>query len=374
MREGENMEIIIFIYDFWEIISIVSVAIGFIARFLPQLPRRKENSDHNLKKIERICSFIAILGIGISAFIHIVCTKVPDVVGMDLSEARSLLRGEDLEDEFLPNIKIDSVSVNAEVNFQSISGNSIAFKNTTVFLGFAQEDNPDSMIVNRSADSSKSNADKNKANPDNGLDVSHGNEGKASVPNVLGMEQKEAIRTLYMAGLRFQVFLSSSDDINSDMYYVISQSREYGENVDIGTIVKLELTADLPDTVKRQSFEYEPDDSLVKNTDELNGFYIYSRSVTNASFYDAATNQVSSPDYLAEKLCQVNFNITGADDAILSISMEGKSIGICFDNNLGKSEIFINKGKYSISADFGDYSKIVNVDINASGEYMLDFK
>lgn len=367
------MEIIIFIYDFWEIISIVSVAIGCIARFLPLLKRTKESSDNSLKISRLIIPFIATLVIGISAFIHIVCTKVPDVVGMDLSEARSLLRGESLEDEFLPNIRFDSVSVNAEVNFQSVSGNSIAFKNTTVFLDVVQENNADTMIVGRSADSSKSNADKNKANPNNGLSVSHGKGGKVSVPNVLGMEQGEAIRALYMAGLQFQVFLSSSDDFNSDTYYVISQSREYGENVDIGTIVKLELTAYLPDTVERQSFEYEPDDSLVKNTDELNGFYIYSRSVTNASFYDAATNQVSSPDYLTEKLCQVNFNITGADDAILSISMEGKSIGICFDNNSGKSEIFINKGKYIISADFGDYSKIVNVDINASGEYMIDF-
>lgn len=357
------MEILVFFYDFWEIIIILSVVIGVFGWFVPRLPHTKGDSDNRLKILRRICYFIAILLIGFPAFLHIVCVKVPNVVGMDLSEARSRLRGEDLEDELLPNIKYESVSVNAEVNFQSIS-DIVVFKHTTVFLDFVQDD----------IASNKSNADEKDANPENGLDVSHGNKGKISVPNVLGMEQGEAIRTLYMAGLQFQVFLSSSDDFNSDTYYVISQSREYGENVDIGTIVKLELTADLPDTVERQSFEYEPDDSLVKNTDELNGFYIYSRSVTNASFYDAATNQVSSPDYLAEKLCQVNFNITGADDAILSISMEGKSIGICFDNNLGKSEIFINKGKYIISADFGDYSKIVNVDINASGEYMLDFK
>lgn len=357
------MEILIFIYDFWEIISIVSVAIGFIARFLPPLKRAKENSDNSLKISRLVIPFIATLVIGISAFIHIVCAKVPNVVGMDLSEARSLLRGRDLEDELLPNKKYDNVSVNAEVNFQSIS-DIVVFKNTTVFLDFVQDD----------IASSKSDADKNNANRDNSLDVSQGNEEKVSVPNVLGMEQGEAIRTLYMAGLQFQVFLSGSDDFNSDTYYVISQSREYGENVDIGTIVKLELTSNLPDTVGHQDFEYDLDDSLVKNTDELNGFYIYSRSVTNASFYDAATNQVSSPDYLTEKLCRVNFNITGAEDALLFISMEGKNIGISFDNNLGKSEIFISKGKYVISADFGDYTKRVNVDINASGEYVLDFK
>lgn len=357
------MEVLIFFYDCWEIVSIISIAFGVIGMFVPQLSRTKRDSDNGLKILKRICCFTAILLIGFSAFLHIVCVKVPNVVGMDISEARSLLRGEDLEDELLPNIKYDSVSVNAEVNFQSIS-DIIVFKNTTIFLGFVQDD----------IASSKSDTDEKDANLENGLDVNHGNKGKISVPNVLGMEQGEAIRTLYMAGLQFQVFLSSSDDFNTDTYYVISQSREYGENVDLGTIVKLELASNLPDTVERQNFEYDPEDSLVKNTDELNGFYIYSRSVTNASFYDAATNQVSSPDYLSEKLCQVNFNITGADDALLFISMEGKNIGISFDNSKGKSEIFINKGKYVISADFGDYTKYVNVDINASGEYMLDFK
>lgn len=368
------MKILIFIYEFWEIISIASVALGVIGFFYPRIPSTKENSENGSKKGRLILPFIAALSIGASAFMHIFFTKVPGVLGTNLSEARSLLRSGDLKDELLPNMKYDSEFVNAEVNFQSISGNELVFKKTTVYLGFVQGDNTDTMIVDHSADSSKSDADENDANPNKGLDVSPGNKGKISVPNVLGMEQGEAIRTLYMAGLQFQVFFSSSDDFNSDTYYVISQSREYGENVDIGTIVKLELTSNLPNTVERQNFEYEPDDSLVKNTDELNGFYIYSNSVTNASFYDAATNQVSSPDYLTEKLCQVNFNITGAEDALLFISMEGKNIGISFDNNLGKSEIFINKGKYVISADFGDYTKIANVDINASGEYMLDFK
>lgn len=189
------MGLLIFFYDFWEIVNIMGIMFGLLGRFVPRLPRTKRDSDNRLKILRRICYFTAILLIGFSAFLHIVCVKVPNVVGMDLSEARSLLRGRDLEDELLPNKKYDNVSVNAEVNFQSIS-DIVVFKNTTVFLDFVQGD----------IASSKSDADRNNANRDNSLDVSHGNEEKVSVPNVLGMEQGEAIRTLYMAGLQFQVF------------------------------------------------------------------------------------------------------------------------------------------------------------------------
>lgn len=199
------------------------------------------------------------------------------------------------------------------------------------------------------------------------MDLDNQNERKTSVPNVTGMEQGDAIMALYMAGLQFQVYLNSSDNFSSNTYYVTNQSYKYGDSVDIGTIVKLELSSILPTAINRQNFEYELDDSLVKSTEELNGFYIYSHSVTYASFYDAATNKVISPDYLTEKLCQVIFNITGADNALLSISMEGEEVGICFDNDSGKSEIYINKGHYVINADFGNNIQTMYINIDSSG-------
>lgn len=39
----------------------------------------------------------------------------------------------------------------------------------------------------------------------------------------------------------------------------------------------------------------------------------------------------------------------------------------------GKSELYINKGEYTIMADFGDYSITVNINITCSGEYDITF-
>lgn len=44
------MKILIFIYEFWEIISIASVALGVIGFFYPRIPSTKENSENGSKK------------------------------------------------------------------------------------------------------------------------------------------------------------------------------------------------------------------------------------------------------------------------------------------------------------------------------------
>lgn len=381
------------IYNLWAVICIVNVVIGLLAYFLPIEKWTKTEDDKGLiKLIKNIVTAIAVMLIALSAGTYLFFTKVPNVVGLNMSEARRCLRDNNLEDKYLPNLRYDSMAVNAEVNFQSIDEGAIVPKNLVIYLGFAQDANMFSDIIDNTKNNYDADSPEHKinvvgsinnygddslenqnTNSDNNIESINQDGSKAIVPDVVGMEQDDAIRVLYMAGLQFQVFGDYNDDLNNDKYYVVNQSYTHGDSVDLGTIVKLELSSVLPESIEPKNFTYEQDDSSVRSTEELNGFCIYSQSVTYASFYNAVTNEVSVPDYLTEKLCQVCFNITGADNAVLSVSMEGKDVGICIDNNAGKSEIFINKGNYVVNADFGNYTKTAYVYIDSSGEYVINF-
>lgn len=361
------MKIFEFFYNSWAVICIVSVVTGLFANLIP-IDRwsKTENINELMKLLKNILTVIPVTLILLSAGTYLLCTKVPGVTGLNLSEARRYLRDSNLKDGSISNLEYDSIAVNVEVNGQSIDEGAIVLKGTIIDLELVQD-------ANVSPDPIDDSAEDQTTNPDNNIEPNNQGESTAIVPNVVGMEQDDAVMALYMSGLQFQVYWDYNDDFNSDKYYVVNQSYKYGDNVDFGTIVKLELSPVLPDSINDKSFTYEQDDSSVKSTEELNGFYIYSHSVIYASFYNAVTNEVSVPDYLTEKLCQVYFNITGADNAIISISMEGKDVGICIDNNAGKSEIFINKGNYVVNADFGNYTKTAYVYIDSSGEYMIDF-
>ena len=190
------------------------------------------------------------------------------------------------------------------------------------------------------------------------------------VPNVIGMEQFEAVQALHLNGLKYQVHLSGNGI--SDKYYIIGQSYQPNSVVDAGTVVSLELSPNLPES-GATDYSYEINDDEVKTADELKGFYLKTVSTTNGSFYNAETNSTTVLDYIPVKLCHVIFNVTGSEDSILSISMIDKNTGLCIDNDNGKSELYINKGEYTIMADFGDYSKTVNINITGSGEYDITF-
>lgn len=234
-------------------------------------------------------------------------------------------------------------------------------------------DNLKDIIVFESAADNANNNDSTESRPsDSNTDTELIN--KVNVPNVVGMEQNDAISALYMSGLQFQVSWSAASVSDNDKYYVVDQSCKYGDSVNLGTIVKLELSPTLPESIDYKVFTYERDDLSVKNTSELNGFYIYSKSVTSASFYNSLTDEVLYPDYLPEKLCEVSLNITGANNAVLSIFMDGKSTGVCIDNKSGTADFFINKGNYVVKADFGDHTKTELLYVDSSGNYTVNFK
>lgn len=65
------------------------------------------------------------------------------------------------------------------------------------------------------------------------------------VPNLIGMEQKEAAKALINRGLSFQVWLTFSENTAKE-FYVVGQSIEADSQVLSGTIIRLELSSKKP--------------------------------------------------------------------------------------------------------------------------------
>ena len=65
---------------------------------------------------------------------------------------------------------------------------------------------------------------------------------KVAVPNVIGMEQNEAILFLVKSGLYTHVWWTEEHNVNSDHYYIISQSIPATSTVPAGTIIELVLS------------------------------------------------------------------------------------------------------------------------------------
>ena len=360
MGRNINMKLLEFFYNSWFLICIISTAAGLLVNFTSinksaEKRNTGENTETNrfMKLLKYLFNIVIVVLIVFSGITYSLFTRVPEVTGMSVSEARRYLRDCNLNDEILPNLKYNDMYVNSEINFQSIDEGEIMPKGTIIYLNYTQNVNMFENITDNDDNNYNDDSPENQiTNPNVSSELTNQNDKKVIVPDVVGMEQNDAVSALYMAGLQFQVYWDAAESDN-DKYYVVNQSYKYGDSVSLGTIIKLELSPILPESINYKIFTYEQDDSSVKSTSELNGFYIYSQSVTSASFYNAVTDEVFYPDYLPEKLCQVCFNMSGVDNAILSIYMDGKNTGVCIDNNEGKSEFFINKGNYAVNADFG---------------------
>ncbi len=362
------MKVFEIFFDSWDVIAAISTIVGIIALLVPIDATRSTETINMLKALKRLIFVTAILFLSFLGIVHLAFVKVPNVKGVSADSAMTCLRQNDLDVKYLPNLKSDNTYLNLEVNFQSIDGGEMVFKGRTIYLGIAQDIKPQesNTVISDSQDKMTENIA-----TDVDTDTGNRDEKKVIVPDVVGMEQDDAIRLLYMSGLQYQVYWQESSDKNE--YYVVYQSYKSKEIVKAGTIVELALSPTLPESISYKEFVYELDDSLVKNANELNGFYVYGSSVAKASFYSAIKNDAYYPDYITEKLCQVSLNIIGADDAVLGIYMEGEDIGIIIGNDAGKSELYINKGNYKIGAHFDNDYKAEYVCIDSSGQYEVDF-
>lgn len=194
----------------------------------------------------------------------------------------------------------------------------------------------------------------------------------AVVPDVIGLEQGAATNLIYMNCLQFQVWWTFDESEGSDTLFIVSQEPEAGEVVEMGTVVRLELSPHQPGSVA--SAAYITDDAAVKSADEL-GYYLFKTPILSvAAQVDLATNEVTNLDYITEKLCHVllmagNTDLSGAE---LYIGAED-GVLLSLENDEGCAELYINKGRYRVLADFGGYSVEASVHITGSGLYTLDF-
>lgn len=361
------MELLKFFYSIWVLIGLTGASIAILTPMISILINRKNDDTKKAKKLSTPVLIIIIIGIIliiISTLIGISCVKVPNIVGISLSDARNELRKNGLNPQRESNsIETDEDALKLVIT-QSLDPDSIALKGTTIILTLNESDKGLHIVT---YDDEKNQSSYSEINNNPGFNEET---NKVAVPDVVDMEQSDAIEALHLSGLRYQV--SWSGNSVGDTYYIAEQSYVPGSVVEAGTVIKLTLTNIKP-TENVKTFVYSEDDDTVKTYEELNGFYLKTVSTTNGSYYDAMTNNTSMLDYIPMKLCHVIFNVTGAEDSILSISMIDKNTGLCIDNDNGKSELYINKGEYTIMADFGDYSKTVNINITGSGEYDITF-
>ena len=347
------MSIISFLYSVWVIIGMIGASVAILTVLVPLLSNQKPHALNSVRKERsvsaRVTVIICILIVLVSTLIGLCCVRVPDERGVSLSDARNELRKAGLKPEREPNVIETDEDATKLVKWQSLEADSIVVKGSTIYISVLDRNYPKAISYDFAHEESTN---------------------KVTVPDVTGMEQMEAVAALQLCGLQFQVFLTGSGI--ADTYYVVSQSYESGVTVDEGTIVKLELSAEKPSGEDRK-YEYNEADSEVKTNTELNGFYLKTVSTTNASFYDAETDETPVVDYIPVRLCHVILNVDGAGESIMSISMVGKNTGLCIDNNNGVSEFYINKGDYTLTADFGSYYLTADISITESGEYSVSF-
>ena len=363
------MDLLILLYDFWGLICIA----GVLLTVIPPLLNLLSDSSPDKKKIHigskgRFFVIVGIVFILLSVAVNVIFVKVPDVTRLTRSEARAQLRNVGLNDGLFPDTSETEEDATQTVIWQAPEKGILVLKGTKVLISYPTLKNTSKTVILDDTNNVSYDASTNEYNYEQ---IKESN-AKVVVPNVVNMEQSNGVKTLNMCGLQYQVYWSNNRT-DSNTYYIVSQSYQAGSLVDAGTVVKLELSPNMPES-GAIDFSYEVNDDEVKTSDELKGFYLKTVSTTNGSFYNAETNSTTVLDYIPVKLCHVIFNVTGAEDSILSISMIDKNTGLCIDNDNGKSELYINKGEYTIMADFGDYSKTVNINITGSSEYDISFK
>ena len=208
--------ILAFLYDSWGYITAISSAVGVIA-FVVAFKDKAESKSRTFGTLLNILVSICISFIVLSLAVGNLFSKVPDLSEKTIDEARKALSDCDLTLELSPNALIAD---NEVVVWQSHGANRFVVKGSAISVYTAE-------VVSDGDDKSPS-------------------EGFVYVPNVVGMEQMQAAELLTLSGLQFQVWWTDENSTSSDVYYVIDQSVPHSSQVPRGTIIKPEISADIP--------------------------------------------------------------------------------------------------------------------------------
>lgn len=203
-------------------IGIVSVLIGLI------LPKHsKELKNTNFKCVLLIVVICIIAGLG-SWYFHENYRKVPNVAdgSKTVSTAQIILDSHNFIFKLNKGLELDTEAI---VTYQSIKADTYEKKETTIECGYEKETDIETESTTEYPSQSSNE--------------------KVIVPDVVNMEQNEAVAIIHESNLEFQVWWTA-DDVSSDgeTYYVKSQKTKAGTSVDAGTIIELEITNIKPTT------------------------------------------------------------------------------------------------------------------------------
>lgn len=202
--KGEIMQDLLkLIFEFWEIICIVSVIITVIAIF------QSNKKEGKSKIIFVFFEYAFLLILLIAALINLLCTKVPNVVEYDYNLALYSLRNNNLEVQIKEGYTADSYD---KILAQNIDPDTIVKKGTIIEL-----------TTNNKVETEKVDSKMVK------------------VPNVVGMSQVQGAVELAKSGLHFRTESDLSNNFCNG-FYVSKQSIEEGTEVPFGTVVTITIS------------------------------------------------------------------------------------------------------------------------------------
>lgn len=209
------------IYESWELVTIASAVIGLIT-VVVGFGKFLYKWDKLNKVVRTLCTFVLVALSALiicTGFVRYQFTKVPDVCGVTVRDAKEKIHNAGLTLAMEPGVNYDE-NMNSEVKGQSVNADTVVPRGTsvTVYIQSKPVGSPDILD----------------------------NEGKISVPNVVGMEQIAATELLAEKGLQFQVWWTEENNTEAEQYYIISQSIPADSAVPVGTLVKLELASQEP--------------------------------------------------------------------------------------------------------------------------------
>ena len=202
-----------YLYEFWQLLLGISVFIGVISGIVGF---RRQIRVKKGQLIVRILFSISIMVVTASCIVGLTFSRVPKLVGYTVHEAEQELIDRDLKIGLQSNLFVNSDTRNYIVIEQDYHENDLVIKGTmvTVYLDLTETDK---ILV--------------------------------AVPNVIGMEQDVAVRSLLDSNLRFKVWWTEEDDVSSECYYIINQSIPAGTVVPAETQICLELSSSLEEKI-----------------------------------------------------------------------------------------------------------------------------
>lgn len=289
--------------------------------------------------------------------------EVPDICDQTLANAKTTLKDNDLNFAFALNCEDNSgMEQLGIVNYQSIDSGEIVLKGTTITIAYQQPEqnsgnNPITGIISHESDSLSSNTNSIIS--------------QFTVPNVVGMEQGDACDLLQLSGLQFQVWWDYKALENTDTYYIISQSPSAGDQVSAGTIIKLELMDCAPAQCISLQDNYITDDAMVHSAEEQRYFILKTPGTTCPSKYDLDSGEITTIDYIAEKLCYITLEVPDFDYEEIALSYRGASSGFLLSSSTLQKGIYLNKGHYTLSFTTESNCFDVELEIDHSGNYKI---